>query len=71
MLFRTFSAHLDFLIPLSRLRDEKAPASHISRTLKPSAIAIHPIINVRDQSTSDALLASRLNVNVMFNSLLN
>jgi hypothetical protein len=36
-------------------------------TLKASAMTIHPIINGRDQSTSDALLAKRLNVNVMFN----
>jgi len=35
--------------------------------LKASAMTIHPIINGRDQSTSDALLAKRLNVNVMFN----
>jgi len=49
------------------LWDEKPPASHISRTLKPSAITSHPIINGRDQSTSDALFAKRLNVNVMIN----
>jgi hypothetical protein len=30
-------------------------------------MAIHPIINERDQSTSDALLAKKLCVNVMFN----
>jgi len=35
--------------------------------LKASAMTIHPIINGRDQSTSVALLAKRLNVNVMFN----
>jgi hypothetical protein len=50
------------------LRDEKPPFSqNTSMTLKASAMTIHPIINGRDQSTSDALLAKRLNIIVMFN----
>jgi hypothetical protein len=36
-------------------------------TLKASTMTIHPIINARDPSTSDAPLAKRLNVNVTFN----
>jgi hypothetical protein len=48
-------------------RDEKAPASHISIRLKPSAITSHPIISGRDQSTSAAPFTNRPNVKVMFN----
>jgi hypothetical protein len=56
------------LVTRESLRDEKPPFSqNTSMTLKASAMTIHPIINGRDQSTSDALLAKRLNINVMFN----
>lgn len=56
------------LITREILREEKPPFSqNTSMTLKASAMTIHPIINGRDQSTSDALLAKRPNVNVMFN----
>ena len=56
------------LITREILREEKPPFSqNTSMTLKASAMTIHPIINGRDQSTSDALLAKRLNINVMFN----
>jgi len=36
-------------------------------TVKANTMTIHPIIKGRDHSTSDALLAKRLDVNVMFN----
>jgi len=36
-------------------------------TVKANTMTIHPIINGRDHSTSAALLAKRLDVNVMFN----
>jgi hypothetical protein len=51
---------------LAKPRHETALSQNTSMTLNASAMTIHPIINGRDQSTSDARLAKRLNVNVQY-----